>query len=269
MEALKKRLGAAAVAVLGMMFAGVAGAAPVVMNFDHMNPQGEYIDNYYNGGCGGSWNGGGISCNGPNYGVTWMGAVTWQNSGDSAVGNEPSPSGFMGAGYGWDPAFSSVSCTSGNCDTYMNVVAGFTGGFSFFYSDPYAGDNSIAVYSGLNGTGSVLATSTLPQTQAYCIPSAPFSCWNPLGVVFSGTAQSVVFIGGDANIDGGGLHSLGFDNVTLGSATPVGAVTSVPEPAELGMFGFGMLLIGAFVGLRRRGLEHAGEAQSPAAYFRK
>ncbi|HEU0196639.1 MAG TPA: PEP-CTERM sorting domain-containing protein [Nevskiaceae bacterium] len=29
-------------------------------------------------------------------------------------------------------------------------------------------------------------------------------------------------------------------------------VTSVPEPAALGMFGFGVLLIGAFVGLRRR-----------------
>lgn len=30
------------------------------------------------------------------------------------------------------------------------------------------------------------------------------------------------------------------------------AVTSVPEPAALGMFGFGVALIGAFVGLRRR-----------------
>ncbi|MGH8117063.1 MAG: PEP-CTERM sorting domain-containing protein [Rhodanobacteraceae bacterium] len=29
-------------------------------------------------------------------------------------------------------------------------------------------------------------------------------------------------------------------------------VNAVPEPAALGMFGFGVLLIGAFVGLRRR-----------------
>lgn len=30
------------------------------------------------------------------------------------------------------------------------------------------------------------------------------------------------------------------------------AAAGVPEPAALGMFGFGVLLAGAFVGLRRR-----------------
>ncbi|HEX7369776.1 MAG TPA: PEP-CTERM sorting domain-containing protein [Rhodanobacteraceae bacterium] len=38
------------------------------------------------------------------------------------------------------------------------------------------------------------------------------------------------------------------DNVGFNQPTP----NSVPEPAELGIFGLGLLLIGAFVGLRRR-----------------
>lgn len=32
----------------------------------------------------------------------------------------------------------------------------------------------------------------------------------------------------------------------------IGNAANVPEPAALGIFGFGVLLIGAFVGLRRR-----------------
>jgi hypothetical protein len=45
----------------------------------------------------------------------------------------------------------------------------------------------------------------------------------------------------------GFLGLVGFDNVTLG-ANP----QAVPEPAALGMFGLGVLLIGMFAGMRKR-----------------
>ncbi len=39
-------------------------------------------------------------------------------------------------------------------------------------------------------------------------------------------------------------HRFRVDNVTIGAGVPV------PEPADISMFGLGLLLIGAFVGLR-------------------
>lgn len=49
-----------------------------------------------------------------------------------------------------------------------------------------------------------------------------------------------------------GAEGSGFaiDNVRFGASEDI--VIGVPEPAELGMFGLGVLLIGLFVGLRRR-----------------
>jgi hypothetical protein len=64
----------------------------------------------------------------------------------------------------------------------------------------------VNVYSGLNGTGSLLTTLNLAAT-----PN-PYTVWVPIGVAFSGTAMSVVF--------GGSANYIGFDDVTLGSETP-------------------------------------------------
>jgi hypothetical protein len=46
----KRQLGIAATLGLGMLFAGIASATPVTMNFDGMGVP-EYVDNFYNGGC--------------------------------------------------------------------------------------------------------------------------------------------------------------------------------------------------------------------------
>ncbi len=47
-----------------------------------------------------------------------------------------------------------------NTAAYMNVAAGVTGGLSFFYSTPSDAEFAIKAYSGLNGTGTLLARST-------------------------------------------------------------------------------------------------------------
>jgi hypothetical protein len=52
-------------------------------------------------------------------------------------------------------------------------------------------------------------------------------------VTFSGTAESVDFSASAENV--------GFDNVTLGSATPGGGTTPTPEPATLLLLAVGSL----------------------------
>lgn len=228
MHAGKGLVGGTVILALSLMFAGLANAGPIVMNFDQQNGAGEYVDNFYNGGCGSSYAGGSVTCGGPNYGVVWDGALEgyapnglWNNTANSS-----SPPGVMGF------------LESNNA--YMNVAGGFTTGFSFYYTAVnYTG--TINVYSGLNGAGTLLATLRLPTTGSRCDGyTQDFSCWDPIGVSFGGIAQSVDF--------GGTANQIVFDDVTIGSPTP----GNVPEPAAIGMFGLGVLLIGLFVGLRRR-----------------
>ncbi len=228
MNMFSKKMGIWAVLATGMLFAGIASAT-TVMNFDQLNANGEYVNSYYDGGCGGSYNGGAVTCNGPNDGVEWVNAVAGYAPGGlyGNTANEPSNRGVMGIVGGSVP------------DAYMNVASGFTGSFSFFYAAAQV-PAAINVYSGLSGAGTLLATLSLPLTGDGCDGfSEDYSCWNPLGVSFSGIARSVDF--------SGAAYGIVFDNVTLESATP-----SVPEPAALGMFGLGILLIGGFLGLRRR-----------------
>lgn len=233
MNTIKKRAGMAAVVAGGMLACSVASAAVISMNFDDMTnaTNGELVDNFYNGGCGTPIGGGPADCGGPNYGVVWTGGAVAggaPNGNFNNTSNEPSGPNVMGTqtGYG--------------TDLFMNVAAGFTTGFSFYYAAAFD-PGAINVYSGLNGTGTLLATLTLPVTGDNCDGLTDFSCWNPIGVSFSGTAVSVDFSGTEQQIV--------FDNITLGSATPV---NPVPEPAELATFGLGAMLLGAFLALRRR-----------------
>jgi len=133
---------------------------------------------------------------------------------------------------------------TGNAAT-MNVSNGFDTGFSFFYSaigDP----GFITVYDGLNSTGNVLATLGLPTTPSNGAPdpTGEFSPFFPIGVSFTGTARSVDF-GGNANF-------IGFDNITLSSATPDPTTgTPVPEPSStLSLLVLGAL--GAGYGMKRK-----------------
>ena len=197
--------------------APAAYAAPTLLTFEGVGDN-VAVNNFYNGGAGG------------NYGISFVngyGLVDSDAGGTGNFANEPSASTVL-------------FFTSGAAST-MNVAAGFDTGFSFFYSSSQAA--SVNVYSGLNGTGTLLASLSLAAqsngNNCGGDPTGSYCNWTPIGVSFAGIAKSASF--------GGSANYVAFDNITLGAATPSGAV---PEPATWAMMLLGFGGIGG--ALRRR-----------------
>lgn len=206
--------------VLATCIAGTANAQ--VLDFEGIGNTAS-IGNFYNGGSG------------TNYGIEFFG---------NALGIQSSVNGCRGTGnFAQQPSGCGVLFFLTSNATGMNRAAGFTTGFSLFYS---AANNpgSLAVWSGLNGTGSLLASLALPATgNGSALPGCSgtnFCPFTAAGVAFSGTAQSIVFAGV--------ANQIAFDDVTFGSITPG---TVVPEPSTYALMVTGLAGLG-FAARRRR-----------------
>lgn len=190
------------ISFMAVLFAGLCAAqtGSTTLTFEGLQNH-EPVLNYYAGGLGGLGSG-----PGPNYGITFdSDALASISEADGGTDNfSMNPSGIT-----------TVFFLQGTA-VQMNVAAGFTTGFSFYYASG-ASTGVVTVYDGLNATGNILATLSLPATGSYCDPQFTYSCWATFGVPFQGVAKSVSF--------GGATDGIGFDNITIGSQIPGGPLS--------------------------------------------
>ena len=150
---MRKFVLALALAMLVMACVG-AQAAVITLTFTGLGDQ-EPIDNYYNGGFGGFGSG-----PGPNYGIIFssdsLALISSLDGGSGDFSNVP------------PPATNTIAFFLNGVGDTMDVPAGFTTGFSFYYAAAAGIGGSVDVYSGLDGTGTNLAHLDLPPNGGNC-----------------------------------------------------------------------------------------------------
>ncbi len=210
------------IAAAALLAAAPAFAGNVTLNFEGVQSFAA-IAGYYNGqalppsvlpGPGGA--------PGPAWGITFGGDVLglFNDALGPYFSNAPSPLGVM---------------TVVGTDSTMNITSGFTG-LSLFYSSFSAVTDAVQVWSGLNGTGSVLASfSLLGNAQTGGCTDSPLCNFNSINRSWAGVARSATF----ANATNVAV----FDNLT---------VALVPEPASLAMLGLGLGLLAVTTHRRNR-----------------
>lgn len=221
-------------------FSASARADAITLNFEgiapYPNSSDVLIGQYYDGGTSS------IGTSGQNYGVAFSSGATelcLNTAGTFCSNTSKGGLGVPGSEFG--------AMYFPDAQPLMDVAAGFSKGFSFAYSSPYV-DTTVSLYSGLDGTGDLLASTTLPLTAASgCDASissgAQYCPFSDLSIAFNGTAKSVLF--------GGQVNRQVFDDFTFGSTT-VGAVSAAPEPESWSLMMLGIALVGACLKYVRR-----------------
>ena len=203
-------------AALAMCLAAPAFASQTVtLDFEGAPGYVNSIGSFYAGGTDGEGHAG------PNYGISFSdAAVGLTNDGDfHYFSNAPTPGTAL---FAFDDS------------AVMNVTGGFFHHFAFYYSSPSATSNAVNIYSGLNGTGTLLASVSLSaNAQSGCSDDTGYCHFDLATVDFDGKARSVSF-GGDA-------PNVLYDNISL---------APVPEPETYLLLAAGLAAVG--VARRRR-----------------
>jgi hypothetical protein len=179
------------------MCAGRASASDVTLTFEGLQNF-EQVADYYSGGTGSFGTG-----PGPDYGITFSSYGLGYSPAIAFAGDPSPPTVLLLLNYGnpLQPGYP-ISVT-------MNSSGGFSQALSF-YDIVNSTAGSVEIFSGPNGTGTMLAQQSLPLTSVNTFSGQ-------ITVSFSGTAYSAVFSGPD--------DLMALDNITFPNLT-------VPEPSS-------------------------------------
>ena len=205
----------AIIATLAAAAAAPAFAAPVTLTFEGVGDYGTQVDEFYNGGTSSAGN------MGSNVGVSFTSSML-------TLTNDALGPYFSNA-----PSAGTVAFVQGQ-DAFVNVASGFSGYLSFYYASAASLNNSVSIYSGLNGTGTLVGQLSLNANATAGCSDTAFCNWEKTSLVFAGVGKSIRFS------DSAG--AVGFDNVVL---------NPVPEPGTYALMAAGLGVMG-FVARRRR-----------------
>lgn len=187
------KLGIASIAAAAALsFSLTAQAGTILINFDGV-ATGADVNQFYNGGTDSFGN------IGVNFGVAFYGFTTTSGFGETSQPNL---------------AYNNTNPAIGD------VAVGFTG---LSFTDGVFSPSTVSVYSGLNGTGTLLGSTV--------ISGNPYA-FSADSVAFSGTAQSFTLSAE------GGQGQAGLDNLSI---------AAVPEPETYAMLLAGLGLMGFMV----------------------
>ncbi len=198
---------------VGLLSATSAFSGPITLDFEGATSFASVAD-YYNGGTDGA----GASFD-ANFGVSFAGDAL-------ALSNDGTGSGANGEFFTHAPSAGTVLAPVG-ADAALNRSVGFINTASFYYSSSQVA--SVSLFSGLNGTGTLLGSFNLLANATLGCSDSAFCHWDLASLAFNGVAQSIQF--------GSAAGVAGFDNVTI---------TPVPVPAAIWLMLSGLSGLGVW-----------------------
>lgn len=177
----------------------------------YVNPIGEF----YNGGTDS------LGHTGPNFGVSFT---------DAAVGLS---NDALGPYYSNAPTPLTVLYAA-DASAVLNVASGFVERLKFAYSASQTTLDAVNIYSGLNATGTLLASASLFGNAQIDCTNSPYCRFTLTSVKFAGVGKSISF--------GGNAPNVLFDNITITAV--------VPEPSTYLLMAAGLFAL--VVAKRRR-----------------